>query len=424
MARKLRLILALTLALFLLAGCGGKEETPQQTVPLNIKTETVSPTEETVPLFTAYDLSVESLKLAIHSGPGYSYEILRYITDQGIYTIVSESIEKLEGGAATVWGKLESGGWVNLEDALAEAETTEPSTEASTAQFEPYLFQVANRDLQIYSGPGYDYIGNGSITDKGTYTIVEESIQYFDSGRQVTWGRLKSGAGWICLDDAKIVTDLGPPYRCKVCGRADVYISRYAMCEQCHKEADAEAYGTCIYCGEPLTYEEYCKPWNVCDDCPTDFYDYCSVCGDALTIDEITANDGTICFDCLVCWWCGDRISITDVTAFGTYMCWSCYEEEYCCDVCGADCFYRGTIYGMCEDCYDAIYNSTDYCTSCGVELTDWNTAYNGFGQCTDCYYKNLDPEYICDLCGADCSFRGSIDGLCEDCYDATHQDP
>ena len=43
----------------------------------------------------------------------------------------------------------------------------------------------------------YTYLGtNGTITNKGTYTITET---------QNGFGKLKSGAGWICLDYTKRV---------------------------------------------------------------------------------------------------------------------------------------------------------------------------------------------------------------------------
>ena len=45
--------------------------------------------------------------------------------------------------------------------------------------------------LNIRKGPGTNYATNGMITDGGVYTIVET---------KGNWGKLKSGAGWICLD--------------------------------------------------------------------------------------------------------------------------------------------------------------------------------------------------------------------------------
>lgn len=54
-----------------------------------------------------------------------------------------------------------------------------------------FLVRVTADVLNIRSGPGTSYSKVGSITDGGVYTIVETSGN---------WGRLKSGAGWICLD--------------------------------------------------------------------------------------------------------------------------------------------------------------------------------------------------------------------------------
>lgn len=403
--RQIKMLFCFLLCVLMLCGCQKLEI--RKNVPDLPEKEEISTTQETTGAaevskteleeFPAYEFTVQSSNLTVHSGPGYQYEATGFITDCGVYTIIAEEIEKLGGGKATVWGKLSTGGWINLQDALAEEnpDVPEKETEAllteTTAAFQPYIFKVVNPWLQIYAGPGYDYQGCGDIREQGSYTIIEESVQTFAGGRSVTWGRLKSGAGWICLDDAKLNPEGGPPYRCTECGRADVYISRYALCSDCHEAQNAEEYGTCAVCGGALDYEEY------------------------------ISNDGFVCFDCLVCGWCGDPITIMDVTAFSAYMCRSCYEAEYCCYLCGADCFRAGTIDGLCEECYDA-QNVTYYCTHCGTELNEWNTAFEGFGKCIDCYYATLDPEYICDNCGADCSFRGSIDGLCEDCYEAANQ--
>lgn len=56
---------------------------------------------------------------------------------------------------------------------------------------EGYLVKVTANALNIRSGAGTNYSIAGCIRDKGTYTIVETNGN---------WGRLKSGAGWICLD--------------------------------------------------------------------------------------------------------------------------------------------------------------------------------------------------------------------------------
>jgi hypothetical protein len=57
-----------------------------------------------------------------------------------------------------------------------------------------YLVQVTVNALNIREGAGTKYKVVGCIRDKGTYTIVETKNN---------WGKLKSGAGWICLDYTK-----------------------------------------------------------------------------------------------------------------------------------------------------------------------------------------------------------------------------
>ena len=54
-----------------------------------------------------------------------------------------------------------------------------------------YLVKVTANVLNIRAGAGTNYKVVGQIKDKGTYTIIETKNN---------WGKLKSGAGWICLD--------------------------------------------------------------------------------------------------------------------------------------------------------------------------------------------------------------------------------
>ena len=60
-------------------------------------------------------------------------------------------------------------------------------------------------------------------------------------------------------------------------------------------------------------------------------------------------------------------------------------------------------------------------CTQCGRPISAQNFVFEGFGLCRVCYDATLDPAYICDNCGCDCSFIGTIDGLCEVCYNMEH---
>lgn len=62
----------------------------------------------------------------------------------------------------------------------------------SVVAFTPYKVKVTADSLNIRDGAGTNYKINGTINDKGIYTIVDED----DSGK---WGFLKSKAGWISL---------------------------------------------------------------------------------------------------------------------------------------------------------------------------------------------------------------------------------
>ncbi|WP_296791959.1 peptidoglycan recognition protein family protein [Ruminococcus sp.] len=64
-----------------------------------------------------------------------------------------------------------------------------PETAAKT-----YKVKVVHDDLNIRAGAGVSNKVVGSIKDHGVYTIVADKVV---DGQ--TWGKLKSGAGWICL---------------------------------------------------------------------------------------------------------------------------------------------------------------------------------------------------------------------------------
>lgn len=99
------------------------------------------------------------------------------------------------------WGKLKSGaGWIYLENAsyVKIGSTVNNSSSTPASGFTSYKVKVTADVLNIRKGPGTNYGTNGSIRDKGVYTIVDEA-----SGQGATkWGKLKSGAGWISLDYA------------------------------------------------------------------------------------------------------------------------------------------------------------------------------------------------------------------------------
>lgn len=71
------------------------------------------------------------------------------------------------------------------------ASTGPAASENKTAPKGSYLVKITCDALNIRKGPGTGYAVVGCIRDRGVYTIIEEKDG---------WGRLKSGAGWICLN--------------------------------------------------------------------------------------------------------------------------------------------------------------------------------------------------------------------------------
>ena len=74
-------------------------------------------------------------------------------------------------------------------------------TRTETAAFEPYRVRISIANLNIRKGPGTNYGKTGQFTGVGVSIIIAES----DGEGATKWGKLKSGAGWISLDYAKII---------------------------------------------------------------------------------------------------------------------------------------------------------------------------------------------------------------------------
>ena len=81
-----------------------------------------------------------------------------------------------------------------LTNGTITASTTTVVRKDDTVVKTNYQVRVTASALNIRKGPGASYATNGVITDKGVYTIVEEQ-----KVGSTTWGKLKSGAGWISL---------------------------------------------------------------------------------------------------------------------------------------------------------------------------------------------------------------------------------
>ena len=68
--------------------------------------------------------------------------------------------------------------------------TSTESGATKTPEAAGYKVKILHSALNIRQGPGMNYPIVGVIRDRGVYTIVETKS---------TWGKLKSGKGWISL---------------------------------------------------------------------------------------------------------------------------------------------------------------------------------------------------------------------------------
>lgn len=156
-------------------------------------TETSSGTSTTTSYpATPFTVQVLVSDLNIREGAGMNYAVTGKYTGKGVFTITEVS---------NGWGKLKSGaGWIYLENAsyvkIGSSVSSGTSSSTSSSAFSSYRVKVTASVLNIRKGPGTNYSTNGSIKDKGVYTIVAES----DGQGASKWGKLKSGAGWISLD--------------------------------------------------------------------------------------------------------------------------------------------------------------------------------------------------------------------------------
>lgn len=80
------------------------------------------------------------------------------------------------------------------------AQTAKPAAATNTSSFKPYLVRVKVSALNIRKTPKWgDSDVVGVIRDKGTYTIVGETML-----EGTKFGKLKSGAGWISVESSYV----------------------------------------------------------------------------------------------------------------------------------------------------------------------------------------------------------------------------
>lgn len=150
---------------------------------INISTKPSIPAEDIISggVSVKYVARVTANVLNIRSGPGTMYSIVGTVKKGSAYTIIEE-----QGG----FGRLLSGaGWLSLEY-LEKVDLTQTSPPNIPGKL-PYLVRVTADTLNVREGPGTRYKIVTNVHRPSIYTIVEEKDN---------WGKLRSGAGWICLN--------------------------------------------------------------------------------------------------------------------------------------------------------------------------------------------------------------------------------
>ncbi len=126
-----------------------------------------------------------------------------------------------------------------------EISGTPETADTTEAVPEPHLWNITRPDIRIFTEPGYDFADTGLLLEPGTYTVVEEFVD--DEG--FTWGKLKSGDGWIDLTKAAAKA----PHIPVTLARTDAETARGA---DCHLHiVDETDYSRWLYLKayEPLT---------------------------------------------------------------------------------------------------------------------------------------------------------------------------
>lgn len=87
--------------------------------------------------------------------------------------------------------------WKALHDKIVKASAS-TSTASSSSSFKSYTVKITADVLNVRAGAGTSYKVNTTVKKGQVYTIVGEK-----KNGSTTWGKLKSGAGWISLAYAK-----------------------------------------------------------------------------------------------------------------------------------------------------------------------------------------------------------------------------
>lgn len=158
------------------------DELPNTSAPSIPSTEQNGASSTPVETSTAMEVVILASELNVRQGPGTNYGIATTVKKGEAFHIVEVSGH---------WGRLQSGaGWISISPEYAKQIGVEqaPQAPVQTASEKQVSIKVAA--LNIRKGPGTNYGVVGTVKKNEAFHIVEEN-----NG----WGRLQSGAGWICI---------------------------------------------------------------------------------------------------------------------------------------------------------------------------------------------------------------------------------
>lgn len=132
----------------------------------------------------------------VHIAPNATYytgkEIPPWIKAMNWY------VEEVDGDRAVIniseCGTNEIRSSVNIKDLII---IYRADVDKCPSSVEPYQVHIPALSLNIYQGPGSNYACVEQLVGPGVYTIVAES----DGQGASKWGMLRSGIGWISLDN-------------------------------------------------------------------------------------------------------------------------------------------------------------------------------------------------------------------------------
>ncbi|MCD8241469.1 MAG: hypothetical protein LUD73_03490 [Lachnospiraceae bacterium] len=82
-------------------------------------------------------------------------------------------------------------------------EDAEMNVQAITQMKLPCRVELLDHHVKVYTGAGYEYVPAGSVTKMDCPEIDEVR----EGKKSALWGHLKSGAGWIPLDQVKMISE-------------------------------------------------------------------------------------------------------------------------------------------------------------------------------------------------------------------------